>query len=71
MTLIRACVMLIPTALIMLFIFNMKTYWKSASLSVILHGTESVYRFNTYLEIIRIEENKTLHYTVMLKETQQ
>ena len=40
------------------------TYWKSAALPSILHGTEAIYFSNNYLADLQIEENKALRYTV-------
>ena len=41
-----------------------KTYWKSAALPAMLHGTEAIYLSNTYLANLQNEENKALHYIV-------
>ena len=41
-----------------------KTYWKSAALPAILHGTEAIYLSNTYLANLQKEENKALRYIV-------
>ena len=41
-----------------------KTYWKSAALPAILHGTEAIYLSNTYLANLQKEENKVLRYIV-------
>ena len=41
-----------------------KTYWKSAALPAIVHGTEAIYLSNTYLANLQKEENKALCYIV-------
>ena len=41
-----------------------KTYWKSAALPAILHGSEAIYISNTYLANLQKEENKALRYIV-------
>ena len=41
-----------------------KTYWKSASLPAILHGTEAIYLSNIYIVNLQKEENKALSYIV-------
>ena len=41
-----------------------KTYWKSAALPAILHGTEAIYLSNTYLANLQKEENKALRCIV-------
>ena len=41
-----------------------KTYWKSAALPAILHGTETIYLSNTYLANLQKKENKALCYIV-------
>ena len=41
-----------------------ETYWKSAALPAILHGTEAIYLSNTYLANLQKEENKALRYIV-------
>ena len=41
-----------------------KTYWKSATLTTILHETEAIYLSNTYLPNLQKEENKALRYIV-------
>ena len=44
-----------------------KTYWKSAALPAILHGTEAIYLSNTYLANLQKEKNKALRYIVNVK----
>ena len=44
------------------------TYWKSAALPAILHGTEAIYLSNTYLANLQKEENKALRYIVNDRE---
>ena len=41
-----------------------KTYWKSAALPEILHGTEIIYLNKKHINKLQIEENKALRYTV-------
>ena len=41
-----------------------KTYWKSAALPAILHGTEVIYLSKKHINKLQIEENKALRYTV-------
>ena len=41
-----------------------KTYWKSAALPSILHGTEVIFLSKKYIADLQTEENKALRYTV-------
>ena len=41
-----------------------KTYWKSAALPSILHGTEVIFLSKKYITDLQVEENKALRYTV-------
>ena len=41
-----------------------KTYWKSAALSSILHGTEVIFLSKKYISVLQTEKNKALRYTV-------